>query len=349
MRKIISRMLVIGILLLLGFNIQVNAENLFRGPECAAYDSLRNRYLITNVGSAMIVEIDSTGAQSYWGEWVPSSMALGCVIKDGIFFYSGSNDKVIGLDLETGNKAWYVTVPGGDNFGVDGLATDTSGYIYVVGRISGTIQKIRISDSTSTEFLSTGLPQYPQELYFDARYNRLVVCSWAANAPLVGVDLVTAEITVIADDIVGWRDGITMDQFGNYYTASEVYGVVTVFDGEGIKPPVEIMGGLMGPSGLYYNWETNVLVIPVSDEDTVIFIEINTNDTDGDGYIDSFDNCVDIENYDQMNSFYKLTWGDNLHVGYWPSEDDHAPLDVVQIACVHQIFADASHEPSTLS
>ena len=118
MHKVIRKIVIVGILLLLGLNLQVVAANLLNGPECIANDSLRNRYLVTNVGSARIVAIDSLGEQSYWGEMVANSMALGCIIHDGIFYYSGSNDRVIGLDLVTGAKVWQVTVPGGANFGV---------------------------------------------------------------------------------------------------------------------------------------------------------------------------------------------------------------------------------------
>ncbi|MCP4705514.1 MAG: hypothetical protein GY865_13010, partial [candidate division Zixibacteria bacterium] len=142
--------------------------------------------------------------------------------------------------------------------------------------------------------------QYPQELYFDAPNNRLVVCSWAKNAPIVAVDVITGAITSLVSDNVAWRDGVTMDPDGNIYTASEVYGVVTMFENTFTQPPVTIIGGLAGPSGLEFNWRDSVLVVPVTDIDTVLFLSMH--DYDEDDVYDFKDNCFDIPNFDQADN-----------------------------------------------
>lgn len=298
MCKIITHLVILAIILLSAAGSESAAQNLLNGPECVAFDSLRNRYLVTNVGDGHIVEIDSNGNQSYWGEVYHPGMALGNVIVGNTFYYSSGEKNVFGVDLETGEEIWSHSA--GIEFGVDGLAADTSGYLYVVGRLSGQIQKIRISDQWSYNLVNDGLPQFPQELFFDARYNRLVVCSWAAYAPIQAVDVNTGDITTLVEDDIAWRDGITMDPTGNVYTASEVHGVVTMFDSSFTEPPVTIIGGLYGPSGLLYNWRDSILAIPVSDIDTVIFLSMV--DTDTDGIIDILDNCPEIDNPDQIDS-----------------------------------------------
>jgi len=277
-----------------------SSQNLLNGPECVAFDSLRNRYLVTNVGDGRVVEIDSNGVQSYWGNFTPSGMSLGCLIIENRFYFSNGDCDVLGLDLETGDQNWIFSAPEADQFGVDGLAADTSGYLYVVGRLNGMIYKIRISDGEATHLITSGLPQFPQELYYDAKYDRLLVCAWWSSTPIMAVDVKTGALSTLVSSTVGWSDGITMDPQRNVYIASEKYGVVTVYDSTFANPPDTIISGLIGPAGLEFNWRDRILAIPVSDIDTVIFISME--DTDGDGRADMLDNCPLSNNPDQSDT-----------------------------------------------
>lgn len=276
------------------------AENLLNGPECVAFDTVRNRYLVTNAYSGRVVEIDSNGVQSYWGNFAPAGMSLGCLIDGNTFYFSSGDCDVLGLDLETGDIVWMFSAPEADQFGTDGLAADTSGYLYVVGRLNGMIYKIRISDGEASHLVTSGLPQFPQELYYDAKYDRLLVCSWTSSAPIIAVDVKTGALSTLVPSPVGWSDGITMDPERNVYLASEKYGVITVYDSTFINPPDTIVSGLSGPAGLEFNWRDRILAIPVTDIDTVIFISME--DTDGDGRADLVDNCPDVSNPDQADS-----------------------------------------------
>jgi hypothetical protein len=225
-------------------------------------------------------------------------MALGCVIAGNTFYYLYAFDYIIGIDLETGVDNWIWTAPI-LGMGVDGLAADNSGYLYVVGRIDGRIYKIRISDKTTTELVSSGLPDLPQELYYDEINDRLVVCSWSSQAPIVAVDVNSGEITELVSDNIAFRDGITMDPEGNIYTASEYYGVVSMFENGFTGPPITIIDGLDGPAGLEYRWDNRILAVPVTDENRVIFLSMV--DTDGDGRADIIDICPDYHNPDQCD------------------------------------------------
>ncbi len=53
-------------LLLLAFPITLTAQNLLYNPESVVFDSVRNRYIVSNWGDGAIVQIDSTGVQSYF-------------------------------------------------------------------------------------------------------------------------------------------------------------------------------------------------------------------------------------------------------------------------------------------
>jgi hypothetical protein len=321
MYKILSRLILLGVVMFIGTGSQVAAQNLLNGPECVAFDSMRNRYLVTNVWDGKIVEIDSNGVQNYWGNH-GSTFSLGCLIVDNTFYFSSGDSDVIGLDLDTGDMVWLFSAPESVMFGVDGLAADTSGYIYAVGRLNGMIYKVRISDGEAARLVTDGLPDFPQELYFDAQYNRLLVCSWTGGAPILAVDVNTGDITTLVSSTVGFGDGITMDPQRNVYVASEHYGVVSMYDSTFIKPPVTIIDGLTGPAGLEFNWRDRILAIPVTDIDTVVFLSME--DSDGDGVSDRVDNCPTIDNGDQLDSDSDGVGDicDNCPVGENPNQAD---------------------------
>jgi hypothetical protein len=293
-----QQIIYLTVFIILTLPLASSSQNLVDGPECVAFDSLRNRYLVTNVQNCRIVEFDADGNQSYWGSYHAGQYALGCVIVGNTFYYSSGENHIYGVDLDTEAEIWSWST--GLGMGVDGLAADTAGYLYVVGRLDGNIKKIRLSDKQTMTLVSSGLPQYPQELYYDARYDRLLVCSWSANAPIVAVDAKTGAITRLASDNIAWRDGITMDPDGNIYTASEQYGVVSMFEKTLTQPQVPIIDGLAGPSGLEFNWRDSLLVIPVSDVDTVLFLSMR--DSDGDGVYEFKDNCPNTPNADQIDT-----------------------------------------------
>ena len=59
-------------------------QNLLSGPECVVFDSLHNRYLVSNWNNGNIIAIDSAGNQSYFKQ--RSGHALGnCIVGNSFF------------------------------------------------------------------------------------------------------------------------------------------------------------------------------------------------------------------------------------------------------------------------
>ena len=62
----IRSVLLIAVIGILAIPLTAESQNLLNNPESVVFDSLQNRYLVSNWGNGAIVEIDSTGAQSYF-------------------------------------------------------------------------------------------------------------------------------------------------------------------------------------------------------------------------------------------------------------------------------------------
>jgi len=97
---------------------------------------------------------------------------------------------------------------------VDGLAPDTSGYLYGVDT-GGRIIKYDLASQTASVFVYTGLAPATQDIYFDKWNNRLLAIGYSTNAPLQAINLDDSTVETVVVTSGSNYDGITMDIYGN--------------------------------------------------------------------------------------------------------------------------------------
>ncbi len=297
MKRILSLLAEITIILVIWYPVE--AQNLLNGPDCATYDTANDRYFIFNWNDGTIVTIDSEGTQSYFDTYLGNTKN-GHIVGNVLYATVG-NHYINAYDLTSDALLWHAYVPGSQY--LDGLAADNSGYLYMTDYYAngtGMIFKFRISDQTSEVFVNSGLPLYPQDLVFDENNNRLLLASYAYNAPILAIDPTDASVSTVVPSTFGYSSGIAMDNAGNWYvTHSITNGAVYIYDSAFANPP-EAIGYMNHPTALGYNPVDNILAVPSFDADIVTFISLDDND--GDGVIDLIDNCPEISNSDQANS-----------------------------------------------
>ena len=247
------------------------SQNLYNGPESVAFDTLNNRYLVSNVRNGTIVQVDSTGTQSYFATDLGACLG-NCIAGDT--FYVTNGNAVLGYDLT--NDQLVMIVESSALRNLDGMTTDTSGYLYVLKTIEPVrIFKIDISNQTFSTFVSSGLTPFAQDLIFDKRSNRILVATWAANHPIQAVNLLDSTISTVITDSPGLYDGITMDADGFVYAASHNGGNIYMWDSSFSGSPRIISTGHIQPAGLDYNIRDNILAVPNFAGNTVDFIPCN--------------------------------------------------------------------------
>lgn len=248
------------------------AQNLYDGPESVAFDEVHNRYLVSNVRDGRVVAVDADGNQSYFHQGLGS--CLGNCVDDSLFYVSTPNG-INAIYLNTADPIkvkWTVILPG-TNF--DGMTIDSSGYLYVLETLQRRIYKINLSDQSYSLFVQSGLPEFPQDMIFDARNNLLLVCSFTANAPILAVDLADSTLSTVVTTPFGNHDGITMDNDGNVYVTCYTAGEVYRYDANFEDPPILITDDVTNPAGIDYNLRDDVLAVPNFGIDTVIFIDLS--------------------------------------------------------------------------
>jgi hypothetical protein len=245
------------------------SQNLLVGPECVVFDSLNNRYLVSNWGNGNIIQMDTSGVQTLFKSGY--AHALGnCII--GNTFYFSAMTSVVGLDLATANVVMSLPISGAQQ--LDGMTGDDVGNLYVVESISQRVYKIRLATQGYSVFVSTGLSARPQDVIFDRRRNRLLVCSWYNNSPIQAVNLVDSSLSTVAVPTMGNFDGLAEDNEGNFYLSSWATNCVHKFDSSFTDPPATVSGGHSGPSNLCYNSRDNILVVPNFNTNSVDFVRL---------------------------------------------------------------------------
>jgi len=93
------------------FENRLEDPNLLNIPESVVYDSVYNRYLVSNIGDGNIIQIDSGGHQSYFNTEL--NLSIGIHIVGDILFVSsdeGEYTGIVGFLLSTGEMVFYVEI-----------------------------------------------------------------------------------------------------------------------------------------------------------------------------------------------------------------------------------------------
>jgi sugar lactone lactonase YvrE len=245
-----------------------HAQNLLVSPECIVFDSLYNRYLVSNWGNGNIIQMDTSGGQTLFKSGY--AHALGNCIIGNTFYYSAVTS-VVGLDLATANVVMNLPISGAQQ--LDGMSGDDSGNLYVVESINPGVYKIRLSTQTYSLFVSAGLAARPQDIILDRIRNRLLVCSWY-NSPILAVSFADSSVSTVVVPTMGNFDGLAQDNQGNFYLSSWATNCVHKFDSAFANLPVIASSGHNGPSNLCFNSRGNILAVPNFNGNSVDLIRL---------------------------------------------------------------------------
>ena len=246
------------------------AQNYLSGPECVSFDSLNNRYIVNNWNNGNVISIDSAGNQSYFVTGL--GHAYGNFIKDSTIFISNGTS-IFGFNLFNPlDTVLHIQVPSASQ--MDGITIDNDNHLYAVDVIQALVFKVNLLNLTSSIF-ATGLSSRPQDVIFDKKNNRLLVCSWYSNSPIQAISLLDSSVTNVVQTIYGNCDGLAMDENGNIYFSTWTDNSIYYYDSTFTNPPTKLSDGHSGPSNICYNLKNKIIAVPNFNANTLQLVPIN--------------------------------------------------------------------------
>ena len=164
------------------------------------------------------------------------------------------------------------------------------------------VYRINLQDLTYTVFVSSSLPPWPQTMIFDAHRDRLLLVSYAPNAPVLAISLPGGSVSTVVITPFGYSDGIAQDQYGYTYVGCTEGDAVYRYDSSFTNPPLRLVQNVDFPTELCYNQRDHVIAIPCFDADSVVlYRDLYHHDSDTDGIADLFDNCPATSDPQQLD------------------------------------------------
>jgi sugar lactone lactonase YvrE len=256
-------------LMILSLLATANAQ-LLDLPESVVYDSLYNRYLVSNWGSGDMVQIDSNGVQDYF--ITAQACYAGLHIVGDNVYVAGRAEGIRGFDLETGDPTMELSIPG--TVALNDVTSDTSGNLYVTDVNAHKIIRAKISDQTYSTFVDHDIYN-PNGILFDAPNNRLLLVSSRNSAPLQAVSLADSTVSTIVLPGLDILDGLTEDNQRNLYFSSWGSQAVFRYDTTFSNPPQLVSTHQQYPADIFFNKHDNMLAVPIFYHNRVEFIEIS--------------------------------------------------------------------------
>ena len=254
------------------FLASVNTYTQFTSPESVTYDSLYNRWLVTN-SSGVIKQISSTGTVT---DFAPGgSGSHGIRIYNGVA-YACAGTVINGFSLATGAQV-FTAVISGSSF-LNGMGIDNAtGIAYISDFSAKKIYKLNLNTNTWWVYV-TGIPETPNGVYVDKPRNRLLVCCWGTNAAVKSVSLADSSATTILNTGYNNLDGIYLDRYDNVYISSwspspaKIIRYNINFTG---GATVVVNSGLGSPADIFIKKSADTLAVPNSSLNSVTFHNIS--------------------------------------------------------------------------
>lgn len=237
----------------------------YNGPESVDYDSNSGLYFISNSYEGKIL---SYNLEDDILETFVTGVGAGPhgleVVGDNIFVCSGSSLKV--YDLQNGEETLNINLGADFANGITHKGDD----VFVTDFGGNDIYRYNITSGNFNIYIEN-LPKKPNGIFYDNIEDRLLVVCWGGNAPIYEINLSDSTYSTVATTNLGNCDGIAMDNNGDFYVSAWSNNSINKFNSDFSGGSTVVVPNMSSPADIYYNRNTDILAIPNSGNNTVIF------------------------------------------------------------------------------
>jgi sugar lactone lactonase YvrE len=218
------------------------AQILLSSPQKIVVDGKRNRLLVSNEGDGAIVQIDSTGHQTYFIQ--NAGFIDGMEIVGDTVYGVGSNRVVRAYNLVTKQLVMNKTFAGNPNNYLSSICSDSTGNLFISCPDLNCIYRLRIRDTTHWIFSQNNGLNRPNGILLEREKNRIVVIDDSYPPALIhAISLSDSTVSTLDTTTFDRPDGIVKDRLGNYYVGGYYLPGMYRFDPAFTLQPVKIFSG----------------------------------------------------------------------------------------------------------
>lgn len=260
------------IIALLALNVSLIYSQ-YTSPESVTFDSVYNRWLVTNSGGVIKQRNNATGVVT---DFAPAGSGSHAIRIYNGRAYACVGSTIKGFSLATGTQEFSVTLSGASF--LNGMGIDqTTGIAYISDFSGQKIYKLNLNTQAWWIYVPTAGGQ-PNGVYFDSPRNRLLICYWGSNSAIKQVNLTDSTLsTIITQTGYNNCDGIYLDKYDNVYVSSWSPSPAKILRYDiNFTLPVTIVinSGLSNPADIFINKTGDTLGVPNSGNNTVTFHNI---------------------------------------------------------------------------
>ena len=243
----------------------------YNGPESVEYNSLSDSYFISNSNNGQIIELtDDNNTSVFANNLINGPHGLE-IVENTLYACSGSRIKA--FNIETGEQVLNFNI--GANFlnGITHKIDESNSLLFITDFSARKLYEFNINTQEITELCS--FDKNPNGIIYESNMNRLIIVSWGNNAKIYEFSLNDYSLSTLLTTSLGYLDGISIDQCGNFIVSSWSTNSIHTFRN---NFPVDqtngfdvITSNLNNPADIFYNQLSNTLAIPNSGNNTVDF------------------------------------------------------------------------------
>ncbi|MCB5261355.1 MAG: SMP-30/gluconolactonase/LRE family protein [Candidatus Cloacimonetes bacterium] len=238
-------------------------------PESVCYDTVGERFLISNLGNGSIIAMDSTGVLS---EYMPRAFKSpkGIFLHDGKLYVTEPTQIQV---VDVANASIIDSYPIEGAIGLNDIALTEQGLLYVTDTLGDCVYVYDPATKTQEKIISPLLDK-PNGIVYDRPRWQMFVVNNSTHSPILSIDVRSKETSIFMDTIYSQLDGIAIDDLGRIYFSSWAESMIIEIPQEQNRFITKLKD-YEGAADLYYHLPGNELIVPMLKQNRIERISLD--------------------------------------------------------------------------
>ncbi|MCK9556690.1 MAG: SMP-30/gluconolactonase/LRE family protein [Candidatus Cloacimonetes bacterium] len=268
-KYIILIIVILAIVAALIYVLAGGKDNYLNKPESVAYDSVGERFLISNVGDGSIVAMDNQGQYSEFikeGFEAPKGLLL---VGDLLYVTDPAQIHVVSV-----SEAKIIeSYPINDAVGLNDIAMDEYGKLYITDTPGNSVF-VYDPQSKTQQRISHELISAPNGIIYDRPRWQMFIVGNKEQSPILSLDTRDMSVSIFKDTMYSNLDGIAIDDLGRIYFSSWKEQMIIEIPQEQNRFITDLKG-YDSAADIYYHLPSNELIVPMLKQNKIERITLN--------------------------------------------------------------------------